>query len=160
MLFTFVLQSRIAILTGKLDKCLRFLPTFIAGKLSKGIITLYVPQAKKKKNPKPSIVSEIRTRGIFPECDFSSCKLLAETKNYIFFEVLLPCLVPELQKTSSPWLKPKTTSRNYGRFFCNLLVETKNFGLGDVFLRFLSFQDKETNLRGIQTQHIFGVLIS
>jgi hypothetical protein len=82
--------------------------------------------------------------------------LISSPKQRIFYTVLLS--VFELQKSSSPGLKPRTDFQGCGLCFFNL-SETNYFGLGAILVMH-SIQATETTFVGNQTQQFVGVVTS
>jgi hypothetical protein len=95
---------------------------------------------------KPKIFTKTRTQSSFRVCDLSSCNILA--KNTIL-------LVSELQKTSSSGLEPRAVFVGCGRCYCNLLVETNNFGLGDILLSCLVSKIQKPPWPGFEPRTLF-----
>jgi hypothetical protein len=54
----------------------------------------------------------------------------------VFAAVFISCLVSVLKESSSPRHQPKTDFRSFGLCSCNILGQTNNCGVGDVFLPF------------------------
>jgi hypothetical protein len=88
---------------------------FIARKLILGLIIRYVffNITGKIIIRKPNIFTGTRTQDNLRVCNLRSCNFPAETNNFVLGSVL-SCLVTELQKPSSPGLKPSTDFEGYG----------------------------------------------
>jgi hypothetical protein len=66
--------------------------------------------------PKTNIFTETRTQDSFRVCDLSSCYLLAETNNFVFWTILLLHVVSRIEEPPSPGFEPRTLSRSFYLF--------------------------------------------
>jgi hypothetical protein len=104
--------------------------------------------------PQHNIYTETRTQDSLRVCDLSFCNLLAETNNCVLYAVPLSCLASDLQKPSSPGLKPKSFS-GLCPLFLNLLVDRNIFGLGDILLSCLVSKIQEPSSPGFEPRTLF-----
>jgi hypothetical protein len=77
--------------------------------------------------------------------------VFAAKQNFGLGTVLLPFLVPELQKPSSPVLEPRSVFRSFSLCFGSLFAQINNFGLRAVFSIVLSIRFTETIFTGTRT---------